>query len=365
MMMKRRVAALMLCAPIGAYAQPVQQDGRSAKIDSMMASWVERDGPGAAVIVIQDGKIMHQRGYGLANRETKEPITINTTFDLASVSKQFTAMAIMMLSERGKLAYSDPLTKFFPEFPAYATKITVRHLLNHTSGLPDYMEVYEKRSGAKGFEPTSREALAMLAEVKAPLFEPGAKFEYSNSGYMVLGQIVEKASGASFPAFLKTNIFDPLGMTSTIVSDQIKAPSPNRAISYKVSWLMFTNADYSPLNKIYGDGNVNTSVQDMYKWDQALYTDRLVKQSTLAEAFSPAKLNNGSTSDYGFGWRTADRNGVHILAHGGSWAGFRTYIIRVPSERFSIVVLSNSADFTPGVAAARIARLYLGDKFPE
>ncbi len=355
------VTSLALLTSLSAAAQTAQLSRNSAKVDSLMSALVGVGAPGAAVVVIQDGKVVHQKGYGLANIEAKVPISTTTTFDLASVSKQFTAMAIMILAERGKLAYHDPLTRFFPEFPAYASKITVRHLLNHTSGLPDYMAVFRQRPAGISNEPTSREAITMLAQIAEPRFQPGEKYEYSNSGYVVLGQIVEKASDMSFPQFLKTNVFDPLGMSTTIVSDQIKAPSVNRAISYAPAGGGFRNADYTPLNRIYGDGNVNTSVEDMYKWDQALYTDRLVKQSTLAEAFTPAKLNNGSLSDYGFGWRMENVNGLPVLSHGGSWAGFRTFISRYPSRRFSVIVLSNVGNFNPGSAAGRIASVYLGN----
>ena len=354
--------ALLACLPIA--AQPGQTAGESARVDAIMSALVGAATPGAAVIVIRDGKVVHQKGYGLADVDAKTPITTSTTFDLASVSKQFTAMAIMLLAERGKLAYTDPLTKFFPEFPAYAAKITVRHLLHHTSGLPDYMEVFAKRPAGISAEPTAREAITMLAQVAEPRFAPGDRWQYSNSGYVVLGQIAEKASGMSFPAFMKAHVFDPLGMASTIVSDEIKAPSPNRAVSYAPAGPGFRNADYTPLNRIYGDGNVNTSVEDMFKWDQALYTERLVKQATLAEAFTPAKLNNGSMTEYGFGWAVSTVNGLQVLSHGGGWAGFRTTITRIPSERFSVVVLSNLATFTPGPVARRIANVYLGDTMP-
>ena len=354
--------SVLLLSALPVAAQSSQLNQKSARVDSIMTTLVDAVAPGAAVLVVQDGKVVHQKGYGLANVETKSPITTTSTFDLASVSKQFTAMAIMMLAERGKLAYDDPLTKFFPEFPAYAARITVRHLLNHTSGLPDYMGVFRGRPAGISSEPTSREAVTMLAQIPEPLFAPGEKYQYSNSGYVVLGQIVEKASGTTFPAFLKTNVFDPLGMSTTIVSDQIMAPSKNRAVSYRPAGSGFSNADYTPLNRIYGDGNVNTSVEDMYKWDQALYTDRLVKQSTLAEAFTSTKLNNGALSDYGFGWGIETWLGRRAVSHGGAWAGFRTYIMRFPEERFSIIVLSNAANFNPGAAARRIAGVYLGDK---
>jgi len=355
-------ASLTLLPSLRAEAQAA--NAKSARVDSLMATQVAANGPGAAVLVIQDGKILHEKGYGLANITTKTPITSTTTFDLASCSKQFTAMAIMMLAERGKLSYDDPLTKFFPEFPAYASKITVRHLLNHTSGLPDYMGVFRTGPAGISAEPSSREALTMLTQIREPIFAPGEKWEYSNSGYVVLAQIVEKASDMSFPAFLKQNVFDPLGMSATIVSDQIKAPAVNRAISYAPAGGGFRDADYTPLNRIYGDGNVNTSLEDMFKWDQALYTDRLVKQSTLAAAFTPGTLNNGSRTNYGFGWTIAEENGVRMVLHGGAWVGFRTNITRIPSERFSVVVLSNAANFNPTLIARRIATIYLPDKLP-
>jgi CubicO group peptidase (beta-lactamase class C family) len=224
--------------------------------------------------------------------------------------------------------------------------------------------VFRQRPAGIPAEPSSRDAITMLSQISEPRFAAGSKWEYSNSGYVVLGQIAEQASGMSFPAFLKMNVFDPLGMKTTMVSDQILAPALNRAISYSPTADGFKNADYTPLNRIYGDGNVNTSVEDMIKWDQALYTDRLVKQSTLSEAFTPARLNDGSATNYGFGWTIGTVNGLRVLSHGGSWVGFKTYITRIPSERFSIVVLANVNDFVPTVAAKQIANIYLGDKMP-
>ncbi|HYP25410.1 MAG TPA: serine hydrolase [Blastocatellia bacterium] len=336
---------------------------KSAQVDEIMSAMVRADAPGAAVMVIQDGKVVHRKGYGLANVETKTPISTDTVFDLASVSKQFTAMAIMILAERGKLSYEDPLTKFFPEFPAYASKITVRHLLNHTSGLPDYMATYQKL-GRKDFEPTSKEAVKMLAELQEPRFAPGEKWEYSNSGYVVLAQIVEKASGVPFPAFMKKNVFDPLGMNHTLVMDESRQKIEKRAISYAPEGEGFRNIDYTPLVLVYGDGNVNTSVEDLFKWDQALYSEKLVKQATMKQAFTPAKLNNGSATKYGFGWLVTDAGGLPVVSHGGAWVGFRTHITRYPSERFTVIVLSNFARFNPEGAAKKIARVYLGDKLP-
>ena len=332
---------------------------QSARIDSLLQSRFADNGPGAAVMVISNGKVVHQAGYGYANVEKATPITATTTFDLASVTKQFTAMAIMMLAERGRLSIDDTLSKFFPELPPYASRITVRHLLTHTSGLPDYMGVFETKPAGIPAEPTSRDVITMLARVREPLFAAGEKYEYSNSGYTVLGQIVEKASGVSYPVFLRDNIFTPLGMTSTIVSDQIIAPSKNRAISYRVAKGKFENGDYSPLNRIYGDGNVNTSLVDMAKWDQGLYSETLVRQSTLAKAFEPFRLNDGATSSYGFGWRLEELWGRTAQRHGGSWAGFRTHIVRVPSEKLTVVILANRPDAGTADLATAITGFYL------
>ena len=339
---------------------------RAAQVDALMAQW--KESPGAAVLVVQDGRILLSKGYGLSNVETKEPIRPDTVFDLASVSKQFTAMAILMLVERGKLSLDDPLSKFFPEFPPHAQKITVRHILNHTSGLPDYMVIFtangkiDKNWKPGGFEPTSADTVKLLAEQKELRFAPGEKWEYSNSGYVVLGQIAGKAAGKPLPQFLKENVFQPLGMKSTLVADESKPKIKNRAISYGMEAGKFENADYTPLNLIYGDGNVNTTIEDMFLWDQALYTEKLVKSATLKQAFTSGKLTSGKETGYGFGWSVGQYGGLEIVGHSGGWAGFRTDITRFPQEKFTVVVLSNLGSFRPGAISRKIAAIYLGDK---
>ena len=363
----RRVLLVLVTLLIAPYGLPGQEPGReeiagSDRIDLLMAERLKTNAPGAAVMVISDGRIVHQKGYGLADLQARTPITSMTTFDLASVSKQFTAMAIMMLVESGSLSYSDPLSKFFPELPPWASEITVRHLLTHTSGIPSYMQIFEEEPAGISEEPSSREVITMLGREHAPRFAAGARYEYSNSGYVVLAQIVEKVTGKSFPEFMKERVFDRIGMTSTLVSDQIESPSPNRAVSYDGYWLLgwrYPRADYTPLNRIYGDGNVNSSLADMYRWDQALYTDTLVAQRTLSEAFEPMRLDDGTTSDYGFGWRLLEWHGRRVLQHGGSWAGFRSNIVRVPSERLTVVILSNLRIFDVNDAAKTITGYFL------
>lgn len=334
----------------------------SHRVDALLEGRVRDGGPGAAVMVVLDGAIVHQRGYGLADVTKRRPITAQTTFDLASVSKQFTAMAIMMLVERGELSYDDTLATFFPALPAYARRITVRHLLTHTSGVPDYMTAFEEKVAAVPPEPSSRDVITMIASRPEPEFVPGTRFGYSNSGYVLLAQIVEQVTDTSFPEFMKHDVFEPLGMHATLVSDSIRAPARNRAVSYDASWIFgwrYRDFDYTPLNRIYGDGNVNTSLEDMFAWVQALETEALVKRRTLAEAFQGALLVDGTTTDYGFGWRIAEQEGRRILQHGGSWAGFRSYVVRVPSERLTVVVLSNVTTFDAAEVARTVAGYYL------
>jgi CubicO group peptidase (beta-lactamase class C family) len=336
-----------------------------------MAAQVAAGGPGAGVLVVQDGRIALEKGYGLAVVEQGIPIRADTRFLLASVTKQFTAMAIMILAERGKLSYDDPLSKFFPEFPAYADSITVRHLLNHLGGLPEYEELFMQlgkvdrdwpRSSTtppSAYEPTAADAVALLAQHATPRFRAGERFVYSNSGYVVLGQIIEKVSGQRYARFLRDNIFRPLGMKETAVYDETKPVIPDRASSYRATPAGFQQLDYTPFNSIYGEDNVVTTLGDLSRWDGALYTEKLVRQATLQLAFTPGTLNDGSRTTYGFGWGLQPILGLPAMAHSGGWMGFRTMILRFPAQRTTVVVLANREDFPVGTVAGAIAALYL------
>jgi CubicO group peptidase (beta-lactamase class C family) len=347
---------------------------KSAQVDALFAPLTQGRTPGAAVLVVQDGKVVHKRGYGLSDIAAYTPITPNTAFDLGSISKPFTAMAIMMLAERGELSYGDPLSRFFPEFPPYARKITIWHLLHHTHGFPDYEGLFVKRGGIdkdyprpskgkeEGFEPTIRDTLRLLAQQKELHFAPGDKYEYGGSGYVLLALIIEKVSGKPYPRFLRENIFRPLGMNSTLVYDETRPKVKNKAVSYSRVGERYKNIDYTPLNLIYGDGNVNSTVEDLYKWDQALYTERLLRAGTLEQAFTPGKLNDGTDTGYGSGWLVQNSPGLRRVAHGGSWVGFRNLLVRYPDQRFTIIVLSNFAEFDRETLVYKIARIYLADQ---
>ncbi len=315
----------------------------SAQVDALFAPLTEGTQPGVAVMVIRDEKILHQRGYGYANIEKKIPINAQTAFRLGSVSKQFTAMVIMQLAEQGKLAYDDPIGKYVPELAVYKG-VTIRHLLTHTGGLPDYYDVIDTSQGM----PTNADAATLLGKMAAPVFAPGERYEYSNPGYDMLASIAEAASGTHFAEYSRLHIFEPLGMHGTQIHDHTLPIIENRALGYDVNnsdgKQQFTLDDQDPLNGIVGSGGVFSTLDDMYRWDQALYNESLVKKTTLKQAFTSAKNNAGELINYGFGWRVEDYKGIRRISHGGSWIGFRARFFRFPDIGLSIVMLSNRAD---------------------
>ena len=304
---------------------------KASTIDTLMRNLAERNQFSGSVLVAEHGRLIYERGFGKADIKRNVAFTPNTPTYLASLTKQFTAMAVMMLAERHKLSYSDSLSKYFPEFPSSARNVTIRHLLNHTSGIPDYVELGLERPGL-----TNKDVLRALIRQDSPRFQPGEKFEYTNSGYIFLALIVEKVSGHPYRLFLKKNIFAPLGMKHTFVYDKPRPEISRWARGYN---RFGDDFDYSL--RTYGEGGIYSTVADLFKWDQALYTEMLVERSTLDEAFSRGKLNDGSPINYGFGWGIGQYNGETIYAHAGRYGGFNTYIKRFPKERATIIFLTN------------------------
>jgi CubicO group peptidase (beta-lactamase class C family) len=382
-----KLAAAFALAVLGAQAQTTgarQAHSESVvrdDLDALVAPYRENDAPGMVAVLIREGRIVWQAAFGVADLDTHRVITPDTQFELASVTKQFTAMAIMILSEQGKLKFDDTLAKYCPEFPAYARTIRIRDLLHHVSGLPDYEELMVGKIGDDFFrssrgppaahEFTSAEVLRTLSRQPKLKFAPGSRFEYSNSGYEVLGQIVERVSGKRYAEFLKETIFDPLGMRDTLVLDERKHSGPRLALAYKKRNGHWEDITYSSENYEYGDGGVESTANDLFKWDQALYpltqrttqpgaapgavryTEKLVRRATLDLAFTPGRTRDGKViethffahpSAYGFGWFVSSGNGGAVLEHGGDWAGYRTHIIRVPSRQVTAIVLTNSSN---------------------
>jgi CubicO group peptidase (beta-lactamase class C family) len=316
---------------------------KSHRVDERFTSLVTGHSPGGAVIVIQDGKILHEAGYGFANLAADAPITTSSIFHLASVGKQFTAISILMLRDRGKLNLDDPVVEYLPELAHFGEGVTIRRLLNHTSGIPDaysgkLLDALKDRSPT----PTNVDLLGVLSGTEALRFTPGDQFEYSNTGYDVLGALIERVSGQPYPDFLEENIFRPLGMENSFSLPSLRQKTDPLLVHSYVKYQGTVQAyDYFWLDDIVGSGTVYSSVVDMYSYDQALYTDALLAQSTLTELFQPAVLNDGTESPYGFGWKLKMEGGERSYAHGGKWLGYQVYYERFPDRRLSIIVLMN------------------------
>ncbi|GAB4051535.1 serine hydrolase domain-containing protein [Spirosoma litoris] len=304
------------------------------------------------VLIADKGKPVYQQAFGYKNFEMKAPITTSSIFELASVSKQFTAMTIMMLKQQGKLAYDDLIEKYIPGLPYPG--ITIRHLLNHTSGLPDYQDVMDKHWDKSKVANNADNIAYLIKYHPAKLAEPGVKYEYSNTGYMLLASITEKASGQDFIEFCRTRIFKPVGMTHTDIrtrADKIKLPDMAWGYMYVPEKKRYVRADSFPefnyaiwLGNRKGPGRISSTVGDLLKWDRALYTNQLVSQQTLKEAFTPAKLNDGSLTHYGFGWELKQNAKLgKVVWHDGDNPGYKTQIMRFIDADKTIILLCNNA----------------------
>ena len=294
--------------------------------------------PGVSVLVVKKGEIIYEANYGLADVEKNIKITSSSNFRIASVTKQFTALAIMILIEKEKLSYDTKLTEIFTDFPEYGNKITVRHLLTHQSGLVDYNRFIEEDREEQLLD---SDVLTYLKETHSSHFEPGSEYRYSNTGYAVLSQIVEKVSGMSFAKFMKKEVFHKLKMYNTTVFEANKKIE-KRAYGYAVENDSIIPNDQSISSAIQGDGGIYCSINDYYKWDQALYSNKLVPKNILDDAFTDWDNHTKTKKDgEGYGWFIEYQNGIKILHHSGGTAGFESQVIRIPSIELTVVLFSN------------------------
>ena len=345
----------------------------AASIDAIFAPLTNPKTPGVAVLVRQNGHTIFQRGYGIRDLRTLSRIDAQTNFRLASFTKQFTAMAIMLLVHDGKLRYNQRLTDIFPDFPAYGQAITVRHLLTHTSGLPDYEDLMQPGPWTAAHQIQDDEVLGLLKRQTAGKFAPGANWAYSNSGYVVLGLIVAKVSGQPFGRFLADRIFRPLHMPHTLVYVNGTNTVPNRAYGHTKEGDHFIETDQSSTSATLGDGGIYSNLEDLAQWDGALESHALLSDAEMRPALSPVTLNNGSqprwpmTPDddnlhpgqpvaYGFGWFLDPIEGRPRMWHTGSTMGFRTVIERFTKQKLTIVVLCNRTDLDPEKLALQVSR---------
>jgi len=323
-------------------------------VDSLFSAYSGSTVPGASVVVIADGRVVLRRAYGMADLERRVAATPETDYRLASVSKQFTAMAVMLLATGGKLRYDQPVRDFLPELPAAAQPVTIRHLLNHTSGLVDYEDLVPESRTA---QLDDRDVLGLLAGKDSVYFPAGSQYRYSNSGYVLLGLIVARASGLSFPEFVRTRIFQPLGMSATVAHVEGSDTVPRRAYGYSPRGGTFVQTDQSVTSATLGDGGIYSNVDDMQRWDQALSagSTALVDAATLDLAATPPQLPAGATTEYGFGWFIDIYRGEKRWRHTGETSGFRNAIQRYPRRRLTVIVLTNRSSGEPRALAERIA----------
>lgn len=353
-----------------ALAVPAFAQVSSTQIDAIFAPLKSSHAPGAAVLVVREGKPVFRRGYGVTDLRTLDPISPQTNFRLASFTKQFTAACIMLLVKDGKLHYDDRLTDIFPDFPTYGKPITIRNLLNHTSGLPDYEDILEKQYPNTPDEkiPQIHDAgvLKLLEAQSAGKFPPGSKWEYSNSGYAVLAMVVEKVSGKPFGEFLQDRIFAPLQMSHTLAYEKGKNEVPHRAYGHTKEQRKWRETDQSSTSAVLGDGGIYTSIDDLAKWDRALHEHTLLTEAETQPALTPVQLTGEAVQlpekpsvHYGFGWFLDPYRGHRRMFHDGETVGFRTTIQRFPDDKLTVIVLANRSDVNAEGLALKVADLYL------
>jgi CubicO group peptidase (beta-lactamase class C family) len=340
------------------------------QIDAIFSALGTAHEPGAAVLVIKDGRTVFRRGYGVTDLRTQRPISALTNFRLASVSKQFTAMAVMLLVHDGKLRYDQHLTDVFPDFPEYGRGITIRNLLNHTSGLLDYEDLMDpteaNATGDNVQQIQDAGVLDLLERQTKTKFAPGTHWEYSNSGYVVLGLVVAKASGEPFAQFLHDRIFVPLKMTQTVAYQKGKNTVANRAFGHSRTGDQWQQTDQSGTSATLGDGGIYTSLSDMARWDRALREHTLLSAAEMLPALTPVQTADhsvqepdGAPAAYGFGWFLNPYKGHARMWHYGESVGFRTSIQRFLDDKLTVIVLCNRSDVDAAKLALQVADLYL------
>lgn len=352
---------MVLPAILAAAAPGAAQEATQSAIDSIFKDLANERSPGIAVMVRKDGRTVFARGYGITDLRSLRKIDARTDFRLASFTKQFTAMSIMLLVHDGKLRYDEPLTDVFPDFPAYGRAITIRHLLTHTAGLADYEDLMGSNWSAV-HQIQDDEVLSLLEHQTAPKFAAGTKWAYSNSGYVVLGLVVAKVSGVPFWEFLHDRIFGPLAMHQTIAFMKGMNVVTHRAFGHSKEGSGFVETDQSSTSATLGDGGVYSNLEDLAKWDAALAARTLLGEKEMRAALTPVKLNDqseptaeGKPVSYGFGWFLDAYKGHARMWHTGSTVGFRTVIDRFTNDKLTVIILCNRTDLDPSELALRVA----------
>jgi CubicO group peptidase (beta-lactamase class C family) len=332
--------------------------GTTAQVDKLFAPWDRPDSPGAAVVIVKDGAVVYQHGYGSADLEQHVPITPQSLFDVASVAKQFTGLSVAMLVEQGKLSVNDDIHKYLPNVPDFGQPITIQNLLHHTSGLRDWPETLRFSGVDWDGQITLDMILEMVRRQRELDFAPGSEYQYSNTGYNLLAATVAKITGQSFRTWTDANLFQPLGMKHTFVCDDPTALVVNRACSYQRDSKGNYRRVVSQL-AAQGSSSLFVSAEDMGQWLLNFESGRVGGKSAIDLMRQPGRLNNGRNVDYGFGLGLADYHGSPMLTHGGAWAGYRSDVIWLPNQHFAVAILANTSGMEPHGLALKIADLYV------
>ena len=355
------LAALLISLPApAAFAQPV-----AAQLDALVKAAFVPDRPGGAVLVVKDGTVVYRKAIGMASMELGVPLQPDSVFRLGSITKQFTAAAVMLLVEDGKIALTDPIEKYLPGYPTHGHVITVEHLLTHTSGIQSYTSI-------PGWFPTRIRADLSLQELidgfkKEPMqFAPGERYAYNNSAYVILGAVIEKAAGDTYEGVLTKRIFEPVGMTNTFFGSN-EPVIMRRAQGYTEDHGVVKNAAFLSMTQPHAAGSLVSTVDDLAKWDAALIAGKVLKLTSLQRMATPYTLKDGSRTGYGYGLQVGTLRGREAVEHGGGINGFSTHAISLPAERIYVAVLTNSdaPKVPPGFLARRLAAIAAGSPFPE
>jgi len=333
----------------------VNLNAQIENVDDLFSEFSNDECPGTSVLVSINGQIVFEKSYGFANLEEKKRVETKTNFRLASVTKQFTAASILILIQKELLKLDTKLTDMFEEFPDYGKKITIKNLLNHTSGLIDYEDLIPDTAT---IQVKDADVLLMMYQQSSTYFEPGNQFKYSNTGYALLALIVERISGQKFAQFLSENIFQPLEMNSTVAHEEGISIVENRAYGYSRADSGWARKDQSITSAVIGDGGIYSNVEDLFKWDQSHYTNKILSDEIRNEAMIRAVLNGGEKIYYGYGWHLKNYKDNEVVYHTGSTEGFRNVVYRVPSKKFSVIILTNRNEGEPEKLADKIFGIY-------
>jgi CubicO group peptidase (beta-lactamase class C family) len=348
------ILASLACAHVSPATGGTAPSTAVIAIDSIFAAYTNPAGPGASVLVMKDGAVAVSRSYGLADVGRHMPASEWTNYRLASLSKQFTATAIMLLARDGRLRYDDRVADLLPELPAHARDVRIRHLLTHTSGLQAYEDFVPD---TQSVQVKDRDVLALLRNADSLYFPPGSAYRYSNTGYALLALIVERVSGQPYARFLHDRIFAPVGMTATVAYEAGVSNVSNRALGYALRGTEVRERDQSSTSAVLGDGGIYSSLHDLAAWDRALDAHSLLTESEQRLAWTSTTLTDGTTTRYGFGWFVDRENGLLKVSHHGETSGFTNFMLKFPDRRLTVIVLTNRRGGVPWDLAAAVANL--------